>query len=93
MGLTCRPRKNIKFLSGWDRSVTLQNLFDAGVVSADTVQKLEEGKIEVAEVQNSLQQYLVGDEPIGGLLIAETGEKISIYTAWKKGLIRRGKVK
>jgi len=31
-------------LSGWKRQVTLNDLFKAGVVSEDTIEKLEEGK-------------------------------------------------
>lgn len=48
--------------------------------------------IEEEEVESTIQQYLVGAEPIAGLLLSDTGEKVSIYTAWKKSFIRRGKM-
>ena len=48
------------------------------------------GNIEQAEVEKSLHIYLVGEEPIAGLLMSDTGEKVSIYDAWRNGLIRRG---
>jgi len=41
-------------------------------------------------VEKSLIQYLVGDQPIAGLIMSDTGEKVSIYDAWKRNLIRRG---
>uniref|UniRef100_H2ZEN3 Uncharacterized protein n=1 Tax=Ciona savignyi TaxID=51511 RepID=H2ZEN3_CIOSA len=85
-----KSRQNIHFTSGWKRQVSLNDLFKAGVVTESTVTKIETGELEQADVEKSLKLYLVGEEPIAGLIMSDTGEKISIYNAWKQGLIRRG---
>lgn len=41
-------------------------------------------------MEDTIKQYLVGAEPIAGLLLSGTGEKVSIYSAWKRSFIRRG---
>ena len=51
------------------------------------------GTIEQDEVAKAIHVYLVGEEPIAGLLMSDTGDKVSIYDAWKQGLIRRGEMK
>ena len=48
------------------------------------------GEIQEADVEKTLKLYLVGEEPVAGLL-AEDGEKIPIHDAFERGLIRRGK--
>nr|XP_026689825.1 plectin-like isoform X2 [Ciona intestinalis] len=86
-----RSRKDVHFTSGWKRRVTLDDLYKAGVVDETTLEQIEAGKIEESSIENSLKLYLVGEEPIAGLIMSDTGEKISIYDAWKtKSLIRKG---
>ena len=53
---------------------------------------LKSGAISEEEVENSVKLYLVGEEPIAGILMVESGEKLSIYQAWKRGYIRRGRI-
>jgi len=48
------------------------------------------GIIEESDVEISLKQYLVGDQSIAGLLLSDTGEKVSIYDACKRNLIGQG---
>lgn len=85
-----KNREDIVFSSGWRRAVKLLDLAKARLVSEKTMKKLEFGEVDVKTVANDLKLYLEGEEPIAGLLIQGTGEKLSLYDACQKKIIRRG---
>ena len=87
-----RNRVDVIFHSGWRKLVKLVDLINARLVSEKTAEQLEAGEIEEKDVADDLQRYLNGYEPIAGLLLMDTGEKMSFYDASKKRLVRRGTV-
>ena len=54
------------------------------------MKRIESGHLLEAEAENDLAQWLHGTSPIAGLLIIQTGEKMSLYSAAKRGFLRRG---
>lgn len=42
------------------------------------------------EVEKELHPFLVGKNPIAGITINETGQRMSLYHAYKQGIISRG---
>lgn len=66
------------------------DLLEAGIVTEETVIALERGLITEEEVATSIHQYLHGEQPIAGLILEATGEKISILEGIQKGIIKRG---
>ena len=88
--LISKHREDISFQSGWRKMVKLVDLVKARLVSEETVKKLENGEIQENDVAKDLRKYLEGDEPVAGLLLMETGEKMSFHDASKKRLLRRG---
>nr|XP_026689896.1 desmoplakin-like [Ciona intestinalis] len=85
-----KRREDITFTSGWRKAVKLLDLIRAGLVRESTVKKLEFGEKEEKDLEDELQPFLSGRDPIAGLLVEETNKKISFYDACKKGIIRRG---
>ncbi|XP_076801092.1 uncharacterized protein LOC143445698 [Clavelina lepadiformis] len=85
-----KKREEIVFKSGWRKMVRLLDLIQAKLVNEGTVKKLEDGSVNEEEVADDLSQYLCGKEPIAGILMMETGEKMSLNDASKNRTIRRG---
>ncbi|CBY34044.1 unnamed protein product [Oikopleura dioica] len=76
--------------SSWRKQCAIVDLVDAGLMAESKVKKIESGHLLMAEAENELQQWLHGSSPIAGLLIISTGEKMSLYSAAKRGFLRRG---
>ncbi|XP_049684896.1 epiplakin [Accipiter gentilis] len=70
--------------------VTSRDLLDSGIISPDMFRGLEEGRVSAQEVAENDSKYLQGTGSIGGLLLPDSQEKISIYQAKRKGLLRPG---
>ncbi|CAK8694512.1 unnamed protein product [Clavelina lepadiformis] len=87
-----RKREDIVFQSSWRKPVKLEDLIAARLITDQTVEALESGELEESKVAENLRQHLRGDEPIAGLLLMETGEKMSLYDATKQNMVRRGTV-
>nr|XP_032815500.1 plectin isoform X3 [Petromyzon marinus] len=75
---------------GLRRKVTLQELMSSGLITQKTANDLESGTTSVEEVSHSIRNYLDGFIGIAGLYIEATKEKLSIYSAIKRGLLRPG---
>uniref|UniRef100_A0A8C4NE86 Calponin-homology (CH) domain-containing protein n=1 Tax=Eptatretus burgeri TaxID=7764 RepID=A0A8C4NE86_EPTBU len=82
-------KRQIKF-NGLRREVTVADLVKSKVLKEEVANKLSEGTITKEEVQSSIQHFLEGTNAIAGLYIEATNEKMSIYNALKRGLIRPG---
>ena len=85
-----REREDITFTTGWRKQCHLEDLLEAGLISESKVKRIESGHLLEAEAENDLAQWLHGTSPIAGLLIIQTGEKMSLYSAAKRGFLRRG---
>ncbi|CAM9619551.1 unnamed protein product [Lampetra fluviatilis] len=75
---------------GLRRKVTLQELMNSGLITQKTANELESGTTSVEEVSHSIRNYLDGFIGIAGLYVEATKEKLSIYSAIKRGLLRPG---
>ena len=49
------------------------------------------GEIDEKDVEKSLKKFLVGDEPIAGVILKSTGEKVTLQQAFERKLIKRSK--
>ncbi|CAG5097308.1 Oidioi.mRNA.OKI2018_I69.XSR.g15017.t2.cds [Oikopleura dioica] len=85
-----KQRDDLTFTTGWRKQCAIVDLVDAGLMAESKVKKIESGHLLMADAENELQQWLHGSSPIAGLLIISTGEKMSLYSAAKRGFLRRG---
>ncbi|NXC48117.1 PLEC protein, partial [Penelope pileata] len=87
----------VKGLRGEVQQITASELLSAQIITEETMEKLQEGKEtaeEIAQMEN-VRRYLEGTGSIAGVLVpsrAEPGktEKMSIYQAMWKGILRQG---
>ncbi|NXJ04402.1 PLEC protein, partial [Odontophorus gujanensis] len=72
--------------------VTADQLLSSEIITRDLFQKLKEGETSAKEVvgMDTVRKYLEGTGSIAGLLLPDSQEKISIYQAKRKGLLRPG---
>ncbi|NXC92229.1 PLEC protein, partial [Cercotrichas coryphoeus] len=72
--------------------VTADQLLSSEIINKDLFKKLKEGETSAKEVvsMDTVRKYLQGTASIGGLLLPDSQEKISIYQAKRKGLLRPG---
>ncbi|XP_010218277.1 PREDICTED: epiplakin-like, partial [Tinamus guttatus] len=82
---------NVTFEGLRDR-VTADQLLSSEIINKDLFKKLKEGETSAKEVvsMDTVKKYLEGTGSIGGLLLPDSQEKISIYQAKRKGLLRPG---
>ncbi|XP_031462236.1 epiplakin [Phasianus colchicus] len=82
---------NITF-EGLRGRVTADQLLSSEIINKDLFKKLKEGETSAKEVvgMDTVRKYLEGTGSIAGLLLPESQEKISIYQAKRKGLLRPG---
>ncbi|NXE85242.1 EPIPL protein, partial [Cochlearius cochlearius] len=72
--------------------VTADQLLSSEIINKDLFKKLKEGETSAKDVvsMDTVKKYLQGTGSIGGLLLPDSQEKISIYQAKRKGLLRPG---
>ncbi|NXF13862.1 PLEC protein, partial [Smithornis capensis] len=72
--------------------VTADQLLSSEIINKDLFKKLKEGETSAKEVVglDTVRKYLQGTGSIAGLLLPDSQEKISIYQAKRKGLLRPG---
>ncbi|KAM3928193.1 epiplakin [Leptodactylus fuscus] len=77
---------------GLRESVTPGQLLESEIIDKELFKKLQEGEASAKDVVNidTVKKYLQGTGSIGGLVLTDTQEKISIYQAKRKGLLRPG---
>ncbi|KAM5157072.1 epiplakin [Mantella aurantiaca] len=77
---------------GLRESVTPGQLLESEIIDKSLFNKLQQGEASAQDVVNidSVKKYLQGTGSIGGLILADTQEKISIYQAKRKGFLRPG---
>ncbi|XP_051827334.1 LOW QUALITY PROTEIN: epiplakin [Antechinus flavipes] len=87
-------RKEVWF-QGLRRQVTAGELYKADIINKDTLQELEKGQKQVKEIAERVKKYLEGTSCIAGVLVPSKEdpakqEKMSIYQAMWKGILRPG---
>ncbi|XP_035753582.1 epiplakin, partial [Egretta garzetta] len=82
---------NVTFEGLRDR-VTADQLLSSEIINQELFKKLKEGETSAKDVvsMDTVKKYLQGTGSIGGLLLPDSQEKVSIYQAKRKGLLRPG---
>ncbi|XP_044770636.1 plectin isoform X2 [Neomonachus schauinslandi] len=75
---------------GLRKQVTVEELVRSQVMDEATALRLQEGLASVEEVTQNLQKFLEGTSCIAGVFVDATKERLSVYQAMKKGIIRPG---
>ncbi|XP_028919848.1 plectin isoform X5 [Ornithorhynchus anatinus] len=75
---------------GLRKQITVEELVRSQVMDEATALRLQGGLTSVEEVTKSLQKFLEGTSCIAGVLVDATKERLSVYQAMKKGIIRPG---
>nr|XP_023670973.1 plectin-like isoform X8 [Paramormyrops kingsleyae] len=75
---------------GLRKQITIEELIRSQIIDQKTVTELNEGLVTIEEVSKGLQKYLEGTSCIAGVFIESTKERLSVYQAMKKNLIRPG---
>ncbi|XP_075441864.1 desmoplakin isoform X3 [Ascaphus truei] len=90
-GLLLLPviKKGMSF-QGIRQQVTANELLQSGILRSTTVEQLESGTISLEEVSERIKDFLQGSSCIAGIYNEATKEKLGIYDAMKKGLLRPG---
>ncbi|XP_041844494.1 plectin isoform X9 [Melanotaenia boesemani] len=75
---------------GLRKQITMEELVRSQIIDQQTVTELNEGLLSVEEVSNRLSRYLEGTGCIAGVFLESSKERLSIYQAMKKNMIRPG---
>ncbi|XP_061463226.1 plectin isoform X6 [Rhineura floridana] len=75
---------------GLRKQITVEELVRSKVMDEATAQRLQDGLTSVEEVSKNLQKFLEGTSCIAGVYVDTTKERLSVYQAMKKGIIRPG---
>ncbi|XP_043923328.1 plectin isoform X4 [Protopterus annectens] len=87
--LVLSDRKPIT-VKGLRKQITLGELLRSEIIDETTVKGLEEGLLSLDDITANLKKYLEGISGIAGVYVEATKEKLSVYQAMKKGIIRPG---
>ncbi|KAK0142517.1 Plectin [Merluccius polli] len=97
----CKPDKEsgLRLLSLADRNllfkglrkqITIDELLRSQIIDQKMYDDLTEGLISVEEVSRDLKKFLEGTSCIAGVYVESSKERLSIYQAMKKNMIRPG---
>ncbi|XP_067346971.1 plectin a isoform X6 [Channa argus] len=75
---------------GLRKQITVDELLLSQIIDQKTYNELTEGVTTVEEVSRGLKKYLEGTSCIAGVFVESTKERLSIYQAMKKNMIRPG---
>ncbi|KAM6959380.1 LOW QUALITY PROTEIN: plectin a [Aplochiton taeniatus] len=75
---------------GLRKQVTLDELLRSQIIDQKTYDELTEGVISVEEVSRNVKKYLEGTSCIAGVYVESSKDRLSIYQAMKKNMIRPG---
>ena len=88
---TVKREKEVEFETGFQGKATLSSLEDAGLITHKQGDQLEAGDLTAEDLDLQLRPWLFcGEEPVAGIILEETGEKLSINEASRRNLLRRG---
>uniref|UniRef100_A0A4W5KX94 Epiplakin 1 n=1 Tax=Hucho hucho TaxID=62062 RepID=A0A4W5KX94_9TELE len=75
---------------GLRKQITLDELLCSQIIDQKTYNDLTEGLISVEEVSREVKKYLEGTSCIAGVYVESSKDRLSIYQAMKKNMIRPG---
>ena len=85
--LVCVLTLLFRFSTICNRDVSLDDLLRHGVVGEDLVKDVEKGKVSREQLKKDLKIHLIGIPALSGILVEETGEKLSFLEATKRKLL------
>ncbi|XP_067256156.1 plectin isoform X4 [Chanodichthys erythropterus] len=75
---------------GLRKEITIEELYRSNIIDEKTISELNEGLLTVEEVSIRLRKYLEGSSCIAGVFVESSKDRLSIYQAMKKNMIRPG---
>ncbi|XP_075995381.1 plectin a isoform X3 [Genypterus blacodes] len=75
---------------GLRKQITIDQLLRSQIINQKTYNDLTEGLITVEEVSREVKKYLEGASCIAGVFVESSKDRLSIYQAMKKNMIRPG---
>uniref|UniRef100_A0A672GV28 Plectin n=1 Tax=Salarias fasciatus TaxID=181472 RepID=A0A672GV28_SALFA len=75
---------------GLRKQITVDELLRSQIIDQQTYNQLTGGAISVEEVSRDLKKYLEGTSCIAGVYVESSKDRLSIYQAMKKNMIRPG---
>ncbi|KAF7658897.1 hypothetical protein LDENG_00006450 [Lucifuga dentata] len=75
---------------GFRKQITAEELLRSQIIDQKTYTELTEGLITVEEVSKDVKKYLEGTSCIAGVYVESSKDRLSIYQAMKKNMIRPG---
>ncbi|TSK31514.1 Plectin [Bagarius yarrelli] len=75
---------------GLRKQITLEELLCSEIIDQKTYTDLTEGLISVEDISKDLKKYLEGTSCLAGVYVEASKERLSIYQAMKKNMIRPG---
>ncbi|XP_028316465.1 plectin-like isoform X5 [Gouania willdenowi] len=75
---------------GLRKQITLDELLRSQIINQKTYNELSEGLISVEEVSRDVKKYLEGTSCIAGVYVESSKDRLSIYQAMKRNMIRPG---
>ncbi|XP_035804390.2 plectin a isoform X32 [Amphiprion ocellaris] len=75
---------------GLRKQITVDELLRSQIIDQKTYNELTEGVITVEEVSRDVKKYLEGTSCIAGVFVESSKDRLSIYQAMKKNMIRPG---
>ncbi|MCI4377354.1 hypothetical protein PGIGA_G00202670 [Pangasianodon gigas] len=76
-------------VGGLRKKITLKELLYSQIIDQETYTDLTKGLISVEDLSKDLKKYVEGTSCIAGVYIEVTKERMSIYQAMKKNMIRQ----
>ncbi|XP_058234315.1 plectin a isoform X4 [Hemibagrus wyckioides] len=90
-GMHLLPLADKKLLvKGLRKQITLDELLCSEIIDQKTYTELTEGLLSVEDISKDLKKYLEGASCIAGVYVEASKERLSIYQAMKKNMIRPG---
>ncbi|XP_073714527.1 plectin a [Misgurnus anguillicaudatus] len=75
---------------GLRKQITVDELLRSQIIDQKTYTALMEGTISVEDLSKDLKKYLEGISSIAGVYVEATKDRLSVYQAMKKNMIRPG---
>ncbi|XP_027142352.1 plectin a isoform X4 [Larimichthys crocea] len=75
---------------GLRKQITVDELLRSQIIDQKTYNELTEGILTVEEVSREVKKYLEGTSCIAGVYVESSKDRLSIYQAMKKNMIRPG---
>lgn len=75
---------------GLRKQVTVDELLRSQIIDQKTYDELMQGIVSLEDINKNIQKYLIGTSCIAGVYVESTKDRLSIYQAMKKNMIRPG---